>query len=477
MAKYLMQAVSSGVGGDGAIKTWSSPTPDFAATGFPGPGTAAHTAIAKKIKDDVLVTAGDGTSDGDEVRWNGSIWVKERGFIKPAVDYSGAVNARTEIQNRLNGARAGQCVKLEDGKINWGSSAGGITVPEGVTLTGTEIGHHGGPFTFNNTLATGGISGTMVLVTATSGVAITLGQQSRVMNLVGYYPNQHRTNAQWTSGGSTPVVYDYFIQAPANAHNTTIQNVTCINPYRFIRIGQATTPYAANGCLIENVDGYPISTGLVLGRCADVARISNVHFNPGRHFEFESSLKAWVQANGQAHVIDGPEEFVFTGCFVYGYNRGIRFIDADGDGFRGVYGSWFGGGLDICNSCILVEEPNGLTLRGFKIANAGIVPNGAAAYGVLFLDTHTAANADERPAIYASNLSFWNTMSRAVYLVNGSYGIYQQFGGSVRGHTNEGFRVEGANARCHLDGVGVDGGTRSAAASSGVLVDVNTWDP
>ncbi len=47
---YLMQAVSSGVGGDGALKSWAADTKDFAAAGFPGPGTAAHVAIAKRLE-------------------------------------------------------------------------------------------------------------------------------------------------------------------------------------------------------------------------------------------------------------------------------------------------------------------------------------------------------------------------------------------------------------------------------------------
>ena len=57
MSKYLMQAVSGGVGGDGALKAWSAGTADWAAAGFPGPGTALYTAVRKVIRDDVIVTA------------------------------------------------------------------------------------------------------------------------------------------------------------------------------------------------------------------------------------------------------------------------------------------------------------------------------------------------------------------------------------------------------------------------------------
>src|SRR5688572_1586776 len=107
MPKYLMQAVSSGVGGDGALKSWSSPTPDFAASGFPGPGTALYPAIAKVVRDDLLLTTGPGTGAGDRPEWNGSIWVKRRGWITPDVDLTGAVDAAATIQATYDAAPIG----------------------------------------------------------------------------------------------------------------------------------------------------------------------------------------------------------------------------------------------------------------------------------------------------------------------------------------------------------------------------------
>jgi hypothetical protein len=50
MAQYLMQAVSGGVGGDGALKSWSASSADWAAAGFPGPGTALYVAVQRVVR-------------------------------------------------------------------------------------------------------------------------------------------------------------------------------------------------------------------------------------------------------------------------------------------------------------------------------------------------------------------------------------------------------------------------------------------
>lgn len=54
MTTYIMQAVSST---DGLLKGWQSPTADFIAAGFPGPGSATHVAVAGRT-----LSAGAGVS-------------------------------------------------------------------------------------------------------------------------------------------------------------------------------------------------------------------------------------------------------------------------------------------------------------------------------------------------------------------------------------------------------------------------------
>jgi hypothetical protein len=135
MSKYLMQAVSGGVGGDGTLKAWSSGTADWAAAGFPGPGTALYTAVRKVIRDDVLVTAGNGTELGRRIEWTGSIWAQRRFWITPDVDLTGTVDASTAINAAL-ASRAGACVYLPEGSIR---IADAITYTQnGSTLVGAS---------------------------------------------------------------------------------------------------------------------------------------------------------------------------------------------------------------------------------------------------------------------------------------------------------------------------------------------------
>ncbi len=54
----IMQAVSSGGAGDGALYTWLAVgEPDWAAADFPGPGTAAHVAVVEVLKSEAPTIA------------------------------------------------------------------------------------------------------------------------------------------------------------------------------------------------------------------------------------------------------------------------------------------------------------------------------------------------------------------------------------------------------------------------------------
>jgi hypothetical protein len=453
MAKYLMQAVSSGVGGDGTIKRWNTAVLDFAGSGFPGPGTPANVAVAKRTRDDVLITAGNGTEAGEGIEWTGTAWVKRRGWITPDVDLTGAVDATSAVQSALN-SRSGACVILPDGKPRFNS---GLTVPAYGSLIGTPRGNRIGPKNLQDNSHGGTqcqIYGTGDFITCFSGGG-PHGNQT-IGDLEFWYPNQ-ATN-------STPTVYGWTIAIGLNAHFATVFNCTPINSYGFLSV-------KGNGVTVDNITGYPLARGIYLGRVADVARLNKVHFVPTTALAVQgSTLRDWVQNNGTAFLIDGPEEFTCQGCFAYGYDNGIEFLDEDADGFRGVYGSWEGGGIDIANRCIRVREPNGLTLRGFKISNCGLVPK-SGGYGVQFIDTHTPSTDDERPTIYATNVSFWNAMTRAIYIVNGSYGQYYQTQGSARGYTTELARAEG-NGLIQLRGV-FGASPRGSTANSGVFEDID----
>lgn len=418
----------------------------------PGTGEVGRVAIARS---DGKINWHRGADQGDKLEWSGSTWVQRRGWITPDVDPNGIVDATATVQAALN-SRPGACVFIPDNyQVRFNS---GLTIPGFGALVGSERGNGIGPKQFTD-LATKKsqlrIYGTGDFLTCFSGGG-PHGNQT-IANLEFYYPNQ-QTNA-------TPDAYGWTIAFGANAHFGTLANLSCLNAYQFLSVA------SANGITVDGITGYPLSTGIYLGRVADVARFKDVHFIPSAIGAIAgSTLTTWVQDHATAFSIDGPEEFTFTDCFAYGYDNGIEFLDTDADGFRGVYGSWKAGGIDIANRCIRVREPNGLTLRGFKISDCGLVPK-AGGYGVQFIDSHVPATDDERPTIYATNVSFWNAMNRAIYIVNGSYGQYYQTQGSARSYTTELARVEG-HGLVQLRGV-FGPSPRGSTANSGVFEDID----
>jgi hypothetical protein len=80
---------------------------------------------------------GTGTDLGDAPQWNGSVWVKRRGWITPDADLTGAVDAYAAIQAALN-SRAGACVKLPEGSIKVSTAL--TSNLNGVTLVGEDEG-------------------------------------------------------------------------------------------------------------------------------------------------------------------------------------------------------------------------------------------------------------------------------------------------------------------------------------------------
>jgi hypothetical protein len=242
MAKYLMQAVSGGGGGDGALYSWSAGAADWAAAGFPGPGTALYTAVQKVLRDD-LAGVGAGTEAGQKLEWDGAAWFNRRGWITPGIDLTGAVDATATILAALN-SRVGACVELPDGIIRMDS---GITIPTGRTLTGQPRGNRIGHREFSSQTNVGTLIrayGTGVLFTMAGAGNVT------VTDLEIWYPNQEID--------ATPDVYDWTFSVPANAHFCTFQNLSVLNPYKLL------SAQGANGLTIDNVEST--SSGSLMSR-------------------------------------------------------------------------------------------------------------------------------------------------------------------------------------------------------------------
>ena len=417
----------------------------------PGTGEVGRVAIARS---DGRIDWLTGSEEGDDFKYRrnaagtGYSWQRERGWIVPRVDLTGATDATAEIQRCLN-LRPGACVKVPDGKIRL---EGALTIPHGCTLTGDERSARYGDRVFAQEFPVGARFD--IRHTA---VAFTLQQEAAVRNCGVFDPTQV-TDA-------TPLARDYWFDC--STIGWALENLTLVNPY------QAIHAYG-NGGRIDNVVGYPLSMGVYLGRCADVIRVSNVHWNPTVNHEFGSTLLAWVQANLNAFVVDGAECFNFTDCFAYGGRNGLRFIDTDGDGFKGSSGSWKGGGLDLFDFCVRVSPAHGLSATGLSMSDCSLVTTQGGT-AVQFLDSDVPAADVEKPGIWLTDVhgnSAGTGMARMIWMTASSYGKCVMKGGAVLNVFNEVARNDSSNGFVRMrDVFSQSGDTRTGG--TGALEDVD----
>jgi hypothetical protein len=242
--------------------------------------------------------------------------------------------------------------------------ASGLTVPVGVRLVGSFRGARKG--LESQGVTPGGPRGSTLLVSGNyRGRLITLSAMSSVEGVEIFYPEQ-KTN-------STPDDYDWAIFVGDGAHSTNILDVCLVNAFRGIFVGPRSGP--VGGCRIDNVWGWCIFQGILLGRCADVTMVTNCEFNVNGWAAAGQNLIAWTKTNGRAYGIDGAEEFMFVNCFCWGYLVGCTFEDLDGDSVVSG-GAWLSGGFDTVAVGFLVIS--GLGMTGVKIQGVDIVPSDSA---------------------------------------------------------------------------------------------------
>ncbi len=246
-----------------------------------------------------------------------------------------------------------------------------------------------------------------------------------------------------------PRPYGWTIMIPRHQHGVTIRNVTCLNPFQFI--------YAsADGLLIDSIQGYPLYKGIKLGRVADVARMSNVHFNPNVLPRLDASLRAWVQRYGSCLDMDMAEEFMIHNFFGYGYACGICFTgQITEDGVPGNYGSVSNFGFDSVTVGILIETNGVSGTQGVSVSNGRIIPFAGevgARAGIKLADTATGDPALD-PAISLTNVGFFSPHERSVWIGPSSGARLTMLGGQCTGYLNEAVLVESPAAAVRLVGV------------------------
>ncbi|HFE51903.1 MAG TPA: hypothetical protein ENK07_00540, partial [Bacteroidetes bacterium] len=146
---------------------------------------------------------------------------------------------------------------------------------------------------------------------------------SGIRNLNIWYPNQ-----------SVPAVTPYpwtILCNPATpsgtGDNTTIWNVTLVNPYQGIKIG----PEWNELHYLRNVYGTPLRTGIWLSYTTDIGRIMNVHFEPRYWSESglpgapdAASILDWTQQHGDGIEMARSDWEYVADVSLVGYHVGMR---------------------------------------------------------------------------------------------------------------------------------------------------------
>ncbi|MBV9868996.1 MAG: hypothetical protein JO316_26925 [Abitibacteriaceae bacterium] len=227
--------------------------------------------------------------------------------------------------------------------------AGTLTVPTGVTVRGSwDEAHHGAWDKGTTLLLTGGRG------QENGQAAITLQQSSALRGVTMLWPEETADNI---------VPYPWAIHG-VGMHNT-VENVTFVNAYQGIKIGQ---PFSELH-LIRNVFGCVLRRGIFIDSTSDIGRIENVHFNT--HYWMRSGYPG-IQGGNPGQVVpqyttQNLEAFIFgrtdweyvLNTFVWGARIGYRFIKTP-DG--ACNGQFMGIGADYCDVGLQVDaiQPIGI---------------------------------------------------------------------------------------------------------------------
>jgi hypothetical protein len=312
--------------------------------------------------------------------------------MPPGVAGDGVTDDTTALQTALDAAgKSGTDVSLEAGQY---LIKGSLKVPPGVALRGTwETPHHGAWDHGTTLLLTGGRG------QENGPAAITLQQSSSLTGVTMVWPEETADNI---------VPYPWAIHG-YGMHNT-VENVTLVNAYQGIKIGQPSSELH----LIRNVFGCVLRRGVFIDSTTDIGRIENVHFNT--HYWMRSGYPSIQLAKGDTgRYVTGfteknLEAFIFgrsdweyvLNTFVWGAKIGYRFIKTPEGSCNGQF---MGIGADACAIGVLVDHLQGI---GIQVTNGEFTafvgePNA----GIVISPTATGA-------AQFVNCNFWTTPGGAI---------------------------------------------------------------
>lgn len=313
---------------------------------------------------------------------------------------------------------------------------GSLAVPGHVTLKGGYGGMRRGLKLWNDSPRGS------VLYVYTTDDFITMSHNSILDGVEIFYPNQV------TAG--EPIPYGWTVKIPPDEHGVTVRNLACPNPFQFILAD-------ADGFLLDGIQGFPFLKGIELSRVADVPRINNVHFNPNVWPGLGQSLRDWVQTTGSCLTMDIVEEFMVHNFFGYGYLRGVWLGSDESDpGLFGSYGSISNFGFDSVQEGILVGNKGISGRQGVSLNNGRIIPIGGtvgARTGIKFGDVLASPDPNLSPAVSMSNVSFFGTHQRSIWIEPDSGARVTVLGGQAGEYLNEMVLCQSPDAVVRLVGV------------------------
>lgn len=189
---------------------------------------------------------------------------------------------------------------------------------------------------------------------------IQLSYNSTVKGLAVFYPEQ--------VDADPPHAYPWTISsALSGADNCSIVDVLLVNPYQAVDFGGRHT----GRHLIRNLYADALYRGVFIDQCLDVGRVENVHLWP--FWSPSGAAAAFRRKQGRAFTIGRTDWQHVAGCFCIGYETGFHFVRGrsrhpayQGGGNPMVTG----GGADLCNRAVWVEELQGHS--GARFVNAQV---------------------------------------------------------------------------------------------------------
>lgn len=235
------------------------------------------------------------------------------------------------FQKAMNAAAASKGkVLVPNGVFSFKSE--GLTLPEGVTLTGTAVSPfrsavrldiHASEFSKN-----------------INNAFLTMKANSTVQELQFNYPQQVSTD---------PSPYSWTIRL--SGANITVKNIFSMNAYQFLDIGTINSP----NFKVEQINLWAYKTGVFVDKCNGSGLIKDVHIWP-----FDGSNNDWVRENATGFLLGYAKNVTIEGCFTIRFMRSFHLKDfGNGAGHYKIQTS----GADMGPVGVLVDNVGSLDIN------------------------------------------------------------------------------------------------------------------